>query len=75
MNNDLSDITDWAGKFVGAVLRIAGILHVAQNPAMPMFVDDSGETMERTVSIDRYFLKHAKAAHSLMGADQVNKTA
>ena len=32
LNNDLSDITDWAGKFVGAVLRIASILHVAQNP-------------------------------------------
>ena len=28
LNNDLSDITDWAGKFVGAVLRIASILHV-----------------------------------------------
>ena len=75
LNGDLADITDWAGKFVGAVLRIAGILHVAQNPGMPMFVEVSGETMERAVSIGRYFLEHAKAAYSLMGADQVNKNA
>ena len=75
LNSDLTDITDWAGKFVGAVLRIAGILHIAQNPAMPMFVDVSGETMERAVSIGRYFLEHAKAAYALMGADQVNKNA
>lgn len=75
LNNDLSDITDWVGKFVGAVLRIAGILHIAQNPVMPMFVDVNGETMERAVSIGRYFLEHAKAAYALMGADQVNKNA
>ena len=75
LNSDLADITDWAGKFVGAVLRIAGILHIAQNPGMPMFVEVSGGTMERAVSIGRYFLEHAKAAYSLMGADQVNKNA
>lgn len=75
LNHDLSDITDWAGKFVGAVLRIAALLHMAQNPSMPMFVDVSGETMKSAVSIGRYFLEHAKAAYSLMGADTVNKNA
>ena len=73
--NDLADISDWAGKFVGAVLRIAGILHLAQNPSMPMFVNVSRETMENAVKIGTYFLEHAKAAYSLMGADQVNKNA
>lgn len=75
LKNDLSDISDWAGKFVGAVLRIAGILHLAQNPSMPMFVDVSRETMENAVRIGKYFLEHAKAAYSLMGADPVNKNA
>lgn len=75
LRNDLSDISDWAGKFVGAVLRIAGILHLAQNPSMPMFVDISRETMENAVRIGKYFLEHAKAAYSLMGADPVNKNA
>ncbi|MDD4366048.1 MAG: DUF3987 domain-containing protein [Eubacteriales bacterium] len=75
LKNDLSDISDWAGKFVGAVLRIAGILHLAQNPSMPMFVDVSRETMENAVRVGKYFLEHAKAAYSLMGADPVNKNA
>ena len=75
LTNDLADISDWAGKFVGAVLRIAALLHMAQNPSMPMFVDVSGETMKSAVRIGRYFLEHAKAAYSLMGADTVNKNA
>ena len=40
-----------------------------------IFVDVSGETMKSAVSIGRYFLEHAKAAYSLMGADTVNKNA
>lgn len=75
LRNDLADISDWAGKFIGAVLRISGILHLAQNPSMPMFVDVSRETMENAVKIGKYFLEHAKAAYSLMGADPVNKNA
>ena len=31
--------------------------------------------MENAVTIGRYFLEHAKAAYSLMGADAVNKNA
>ena len=38
-------------------------------------MDVSGETMKSAVSIGRYFLEHAKAAYSLMGADTVNKNA
>ena len=75
LTSDLADISDWAGKYVGAVLRIAALLHMAQNPSMPMFVDVSGETMKSAVRIGRYFLEHAKAAYSLMGADTVNKNA
>ena len=31
---DLAEITDWAGKYVGAVLRIAGLLHAAQHTSI-----------------------------------------
>lgn len=75
LKTDLSEIADWAGKFVGAVLRISGILHVMQNPKSAMFVDVSRQTMENAVTIGRYFLEHAKAAYSLMGADATNKNA
>ncbi len=75
LKGDLAEIPDWAGKFVGAVLRISGILHIMQNPVNAMFVDVGRETMENAVTIGRYFLEHAKAAYSLMGADATNKNA
>lgn len=70
---DLAEIADWAGKYVGAVLRIAGLLHSAQHHGFLDFTEVSGETMENAVRIGEYFLEHAKAAYSLMGADPVNK--
>lgn len=75
LKGDLAEIPDWAGKFVGAVLRIGGILHVMKYPKDSMFDPVDRETMENAVSIGRYFLEHAKAAYSLMGADTVNKDA
>lgn len=75
LKGDLAEISDWAGKFVGAVLRISGILHVMKYPKDSMFDAVDRETMEHAVIIGRYFLAHAKAAYSLMGADTVNKDA
>ena len=70
---DLAEIADWAGKYVGAVLRIAGLLHAAQHHDFLDFTEVSKQTMENAVRIGEYFLEHAKAAYSLMGADPVNK--
>ena len=75
LKGDLAEIPDWAGKFVGSVLRISGILHVMKYPKDSMFDSVDRETMENAVTIGRYFLEHAKAAYSLMGADAVNKNA
>ncbi len=75
LKGDLAEIPDWAGKFVGAVLRISGILHIMKNPVNAMFVDVGKATVENAVTIGRYFLEHAKAAYSLMGADATNKNA
>ena len=75
LKGDLAEISDWAGKFVGAVLRISGILHVMKYPKDSMFDAVDRETMEHAATIGRYFLAHAKAAYSLMGADTVNKDA
>ncbi len=75
LKGDLAEISDWAGKFVGAILRISGILHVMKYPKDSMFDAVDRETMEHAVIIGRYFLAHAKAAYSLMGADTVNKDA
>lgn len=74
---ELSPITDWAGKLAGAVLRVAGILHLAEH------VDDrrwltvpvSDLTMANAIRIGTYLLAHARTAFALMGADPVTGAA
>lgn len=70
---DLAEISDWAGKYVGAVLRIAGLLYIAENPDLTDFEELPAEIMHNAVQIGNYFIAHAKAAFSLMGADPVIK--
>jgi len=75
LKGDLEHIADWAGKHHGAVLRIAGILHVVEelsadgtpwedNPPV------SADTMKRAISVGDFFLEHAKACYGLMGTDK-----
>ena len=68
---DLGAMTDWAGKLVGAVGRIAAILHMASlaGDETPWEVPVAGETIEHAIGIGRYLIPHAKAALALMGAD------
>ncbi len=76
---EYSDIPDWAGKLVGAVLRISGLLCRAANSHCSDFLDlsdsmiVSGETMAGAIAIGRYFTEHSRAAYSLMGADELVK--
>ncbi len=63
---DLSALTDWAGKLVGAIARIAGILHLADaGEGDPIEV----ETVENAITLGRYYLDHARGAFADMGAD------
>ena len=79
LKTEYADIPDWAGKLVGAVLRIAGILCRAsiirgyaflEDPE-PLVVDEA--TMQNAITIGRYFTEHSRAAFSLMGADALVK--
>ena len=60
-------ISDWASKYIGAVLRIAGLLHCAD------MEDDKTEvtasTMSKAIQIGKYFLAHSVYAYSMMGTD------
>ena len=58
---------------MGAVLRIAGLLHLVQHHGLFADTEVSVDTMRSAIRIGEYFLEHAKAAYSLMGADEVNK--
>ena len=79
LREEYSDISDWAGKLTGAVLRISALLCrssvMVSNPfemdAADLVV--SGETMANAIRIGRYYLEHARAAYSLMGADPAVK--
>jgi hypothetical protein len=68
---DLGGISDWAGKVVGGVGRIAGILHMAAHAASPAPWDHpiSRETVNHAIQIGKYLILHAKAAFAEMGAD------
>lgn len=60
-------ISDWASKYIGAVLRIAGLLHGAD-------MDDGEDeinlsTLNRAIQIGKYFLAHSTYAYSMMGTD------
>ncbi|MCX7016753.1 MAG: YfjI family protein [Candidatus Sumerlaeota bacterium] len=68
---ELGTIADWAGKLAGAVVRIAGLLHMADwidTPA-PWEKPIPESTMTRAISLGQYLIAHAKAAFGLMGAD------
>lgn len=79
LKTEYSDIPDWAGKLVGAVLRISGLLCRAANAHCSDFLDLSDSmivdeaTMASAIAIGRYFTEHSRAAYSLMGADDLVK--
>lgn len=68
---NLGHMTDWAGKLVGAVVRICGLLHLAEHSESdaPWNVHISRETVERAIRIGEYLIPHARAAYACMGAD------
>lgn len=65
-------ISEWANKYIGAVLRIAGILHVAKETDS---LQVSDATIMQAISIGQYFLEHSKYAYSLAGNDTTIKGA
>ncbi len=78
LKSDYSDIADWAGKIVGGVLRIAGILcraSVMRFEALDLSDEliVTPEIMQSAIDIGKYYISHAKSAFSLMGADALTK--
>lgn len=82
LRGEYADISDWAGKLVGNVLRLAGILTRADKPRFealtfcdPQPLVTSAAIMQNAVTLGSYFIQHAKAAYDLMGADEVTENA
>jgi hypothetical protein len=77
-DGDLEHMADWAGKLHGAVLRIAGLLHVVDGTSrngkgslndipFESILYISGETMAAAVEIGHYFLAHAQVCYGASG--------
>lgn len=74
---DLAEVADWASKLAGAVVRISGLLHLADwgsNPEMvPTAIPRS--VVDRAIRIAEYLVPHAINAYSRMGQDSTREDA
>ncbi|GGM39460.1 hypothetical protein GCM10011351_27040 [Paraliobacillus quinghaiensis] len=69
----LSDIKEWGSKLAGQIIRIAGLLHVAEHITsniieIPEQINSC--TFRKAKSLLTYFIEHAKAAFGVMGTDE-----
>ena len=73
----LGHISDWAGKLAGAVVRIVGLLHLADRAGQeaPWSMSVSDGAMARAIEIGHYLIPHARAAFAEMGADPTHAEA
>lgn len=59
-------IREWGSKLVGAILRLAGLIHLASEDEA-FRVPISRDTLDAAARIGEYFAEHAEAAHDLLG--------
>lgn len=65
----LAHLAKWAGKLDGAVVRIAGLLHLATHLADGWSRPIDADTMHGAGRLGDYFTAHALAVFDAMGAD------
>jgi len=68
-NGKLYICRGWAGKLAGYTLRLAGLMHVAENQNVEHLIIQK-ETMQRAIALARLLMEHAVSAFNLMGADE-----
>ena len=66
---DLQHLVDWGSKLPGAVARIAGLLHFAENGPDGIGKMVSFDSVKNACAIGGYFTEHAKAAFGIMKED------
>lgn len=70
LKNKLEFMGDWANKFFGVCLRIAGILHCMEYLKLSSKNLVTVDTIKKAITISKYFLEHSKYAYMLMGEDK-----
>ncbi|MDN5861411.1 MAG: DUF3987 domain-containing protein, partial [Pseudonocardia sp.] len=70
-------IREWASKLVGAVLRIAALLHLAEDGegGERFRTPISRDTLDRASMLGAYFAEHAQAAFGLLGDGGISDAA
>ncbi len=68
---DLHHLADWGSKLAGAVVRIAGLLHLATHLRTGWREPIDATTFANAVRIGTYFRAHAVAVFAHMGGDPV----
>ena len=66
---------DWGGKLVGAMVRIAALIHCALTAGHPTKTEISYETMQAALDIAEFLGAHAEIAYQVMGADEETEDA
>ncbi|MEV6634394.1 DUF3987 domain-containing protein [Actinoplanes sp. NPDC051470] len=70
-----SHIVDWGSKYTGAVVRIAGLIHLAEHLHSGWGQSLDAHTIERAALIGEYYAAHALGAFDDMGADAATRKA
>jgi replicative DNA helicase len=68
-------IVDWGAKYTGAVVRLAGLLHLGDHLRDGWGKPIDAATVDRAAQLGRYFADHALTAFDDMGADPVTDDA
>lgn len=69
LGNEWDNMRDWGGKLVGAMVRIAALIHCANATGDPTATEISVETINAAIDIAEVLGQHAAVAYQLMGAD------
>ena len=67
---DLAGIRDWAGKAIGAAMRIAGLMHLAEHLTDGYDKPISGTAAAGALAVIDYYAVHALAAFDAMSTDE-----
>lgn len=77
-SGELESIADWGNKLAGTVVRLAGLLHLADHAGVPTgsaAVAIGEDPMRRALRIGEFLCAHARIAFDLMEADPIARQA
>ncbi len=72
---ELSQIHDWASKLPGAIMRISGILHIAEHAANENSVIVGKDTVGRALELVDFLITHARKSFDAMDIRNDNSVA